>query len=78
MVKVIEMLVNTLDIERPTWRNNHILMHDNCPGFVAEDSKKVLSHLNVPCILTSPASFLALPVEGIFAALKAKNFNNAH
>jgi len=52
-------------------------MHDNCPGFVSDDFKKVLTSLNVPGYLTSPASFPALVVGGCFAALKAYSFNSS-
>ena len=56
-IQVIQSLVEILDVERPGWRKTHVLMHDNCPAFVAAESKKVLTHLKIPCLLTSPASF---------------------
>jgi hypothetical protein len=46
-------------------------MHENCPGFVANETIKVLTHLNIPTMLTSPASFQGLNVEGCFEVLKA-------
>ena len=77
-IQVIQSLVEILDVERPVWRKTHVLMHDNCPAFVAAESKKVLTHLNIPCLLTSSSSFQALVVEGCFEALKATKIQEKH
>jgi hypothetical protein len=65
-IDVLLTLIKHLDATRPGWRHNHILIHDNCPSFASHDVQAVLSHFNVPCLFTAPASFKALPVEGIF------------
>lgn len=38
------------------------------------ECKKVATHLNIPCLRTSPGSFAILQVGSIFGALKAKHF----
>ena len=53
-----------------------MLMHDNCPSFVAKETKDVLAHLNVPCMLTSPGSFQASVVEGCFQVMKSVNYDH--
>ena len=71
MIPVINMLAQMLDLERPGWRNSHILLHDNFHSFVASETKKVLTHLNILTMLISPVSFQGLVVEGCFEVLKA-------
>ena len=47
---------------------------DNCPAHASSISIKVLAYLKVPLMFTAPASYAALFVEGIFALLKAVDF----
>ena len=66
MASVINSLVKVLDVQIPNWRNTHVIVHDNCPSFVTAECKSLLNYLNVPYMLTAPASFQALVVEGCF------------
>lgn len=66
MIDAVIKLADQLDLEKPGWRKTHILMHDNCPSFVTKECSTILSHLNIPTMLTSLASFQALVVEGLF------------
>lgn len=71
MIEALLSLIRHLDDVRPGWRHNHILMHDNCPSFSTLEVQRILAHNNVPCLFTAPASFKALPVEGVFQVLKS-------
>ncbi len=47
---------------------------DNCPSHKTQDTLYLLSVLKIPTIFTAPASYLAVPIEGLFAAIKQKDF----
>jgi hypothetical protein len=36
---------------------------------------KIIKELAMPVIFSAPASFLAIPIEGVFGALKAVDFD---
>ena len=76
MCEVLRSLVERLDDERPGWRHTHVFIHDNCPAFATEEVNKLLAHLNVPCLMTAPASFQGLVVEGCFQVLKGTILSN--
>ena len=59
----------------PRWRESHVLLLDNCASHKTRDSLAVLEALEIPVIFSAPASFLAIPIEGVFAALKAVDFS---
>ena len=64
-------MISMLDVEVKDWRERYIVVLDNCPAHASEISMRVLTFLRVPLMFTAPASYAALPVEGIFAGLKA-------
>ena len=64
-------MIGILDAEVVDWRERYIVVLDNCPAHASEISIRVLTFLKVPLMFTAPASYAALPVEGIFAGLKA-------
>ena len=51
-------------------------MLDNCPSHKTDLVRKMIRKLRIPTIYSAPASFLAIPVEGVFGAIKQKNFLN--
>ena len=65
-IEALRRLMYSLDRDSKTWKQECILIHDNCPSFIAKDTKSVLKHLNCPTMLCAPASFSAILVEGIF------------
>ena len=72
----LRRLAEQLDFHLPHWRDDHVLLLDNCPSHKTAMVREVLQKLQVPTIYSAPASFLAIPVEGLFGAIKAKNFLN--
>ena len=64
-------MVHHLDEHVSNWRDQYVIVLDNCAAHTSVISARVLAHLRVPLLYTAPASYAALPVEGIFAMLKA-------
>ena len=64
-----------LDEHRPGWRETHIILLDNCPSHKTQMMMKKLDQLDAPIIFSAPASFKAIPIEGIFGAIKATDFS---
>ena len=77
--KVIEIylhaLVKKLDTERPSWREDTVIMWDNAPYHTSASTLKVLKDLRIPVIYTGPYSYDASPCELWFAHFKKKDVN---
>ena len=67
-------LGDQIDKHHPDWRETHLLLLDNCPSHKTALTMKTLEQLDVPVIFSGPASFKAIPVEGMFGAIKAIDF----
>lgn len=78
-VKIIEIflqhLVKKLDAEQPAWRRSTVLLLDNASYHTSGSTQKVLKDLQIPCLYTGPNSYLACPIELLFASLKADDIN---
>ena len=48
---------------------------DNCPSHKTPLLRDVLRKLGVPTIFSAPASFLAIPAEAVFGALKSVDYS---
>ena len=59
---------------RPDWRDTHVFLLDNCSIHKTHLAREILKNLGYPVIFSAPASFLAIPIEGMFGALKAVDF----
>ena len=70
MACFLEEVVEALDSAKPEWRKDHVLLLDNCAAHKTRVVKQLIGSLRVPTLYSAPASFLAVPVEGVFAALK--------
>lgn len=68
-------LISVLDDHIVGWREQYIVVIDNCPAHTSAVSLMALAHLGVPLMFTAPASYKALPVEAIFGLLKATDLN---
>lgn len=66
----LEDVVAALDKGKPDWRKDHVLLLDNCAAHKTRLVKQLIASLRVPTLYSAPASFLAVPVEGVFAAMK--------
>jgi len=47
---------------------------ENCASHKTENAIAILRSLKISTIFTGPGSFEAVPIEGLFAAIKAKDF----
>ena len=69
-------MVGELDRYRPDWRKDYVLKLDNCASHKTLFTRQAIERLEIPTIFSAPASFLVAPVEGVFGAIKAINFNS--
>ena len=67
-------LATYLDKERPNWRQSHLLLMDNMSSHKTQKTLNMIEQLQLPVRFTAPASFLAVPVEGVFRCLKLEYF----
>lgn len=51
-----------------------MLLLDNCASHKTKKTIETLARLQFPVIFTAPASFLAVPIEGIFGPIKLVDF----
>ena len=70
----IAELIAHLDRVRPNWRETHIILLDNMSSHKIQRTKRLFEALEMPCMLTAPASFMATPVESVFKYLKLTDF----
>jgi hypothetical protein len=68
-------MVEQLDQAFPNWRSQYIFLIDNCAAHTSRATILVMEHLCIPVFFSAPASYLAIPVEGVFGALKAKELD---
>jgi len=68
-------LAQHLDHHKPDWRSNHVLLLDNCPSHKTKATLEVLDRLQIPTVFSAPASYIVIPVEQLFASIKALDLN---
>ena len=68
-------LADHLDHHFSDWRDTHMLLLDNCPSHKTSLTMNTLERLNMPVLFSAPASFKAIPVEGMFGAIKGIDFS---
>ena len=54
-------------------RGNTTIVLDGNPSHTSKATRRVLGHLGVEIMYSSPASFQCLPIEGLFEMLMARN-----
>ena len=64
-----------LDLDRPDWRSNTVLLMDGANYHVNDEVVAHLSLLKMPVIFTGPRSYDSCPCELLFAHLKAVDLN---
>ena len=65
-------LISALDASSPDWRATHVLVLDNCASHKTSLVLSVLKAGGFTVIFSAPASYSALPVEGIFGLIKKR------
>jgi hypothetical protein len=63
-------LADELTKQRPAWRKDHVLVLDNCSSHKTPMVQEVLLKLGYSILYTAPASYLAMPIELLFAHIK--------
>ena len=56
-------LCSKLDKERPNWRENTIIIHDNATYATSPASLRVYEKLQIPMMFLGPNSYDAVPAE---------------
>jgi hypothetical protein len=65
-----------MDKHQPGWREDYILLLDNCSTHKTPTVRRVLSSIGVPTLFTAPASYACCPVELVFGAIKSIDFKS--
>jgi transposase len=63
-------LANHLDIERPEWRTDTIILMDNASYNKGDDITLHIERLEIPTIFSGPYAFDSCPIELFFAYFK--------
>ena len=63
MAIYFNQLIQTLDADRPGWRQDHVWCLDNAPYHKSAATLKLLKEKQVPVIFTGPHSYDASPVS---------------
>ena len=71
-------LCSKLDAERPNWRSNTVVLHDNAPYCISEGAINVYRNLQIPMLFSGPHSYSTAPCELVFSLLKQKDINPLH
>ena len=75
MKMYLTRLAEALDIDRPAWRSDTVILLDGANYHVNEEIISHLSYLQMPVIFTGPRSYDACPCELLFAHLKNVDLN---
>lgn len=71
-------LVVILDRDKPSWRNNLVILVDGASYHSSKEFKKVAAKLRLPFMLFGPHSYDASPCELFFARFKSMDINPRH
>ena len=63
-------LVNQLDQERSSWRDDTVLLLDGARYHTGTEVREYLRKLELQVIWSGPYSYSTAPIETVFAALK--------
>lgn len=66
----LRQMVKQLDLTKPKWRENSVLLMDNGPLHKTDLVMDTIDDLKLPVMFTSPASYPAVPVELVFSRIK--------
>jgi hypothetical protein len=68
-------LTQTLDAERPDWREDTVFLLDGARYHTCQSTKDMMRRLRIPVLFTGPYSYDAAPCELWFASLKHGDLN---
>jgi hypothetical protein len=64
-----------IELERPNYRENTILLIDGAPYHRSDETHNFLCNCGVKVVMGGPYGYQAAPIEGFFAMLKNSNLN---
>lgn len=68
-------LVNQLDQERSSWRDDTVLLLDGARYHTGSEVREYLRKLELQVIWSGPYSYSTAPIETVFSALKFGQLN---
>ena len=71
----LSQLSSRLDVERPSWRDDSVLLLDGASYHICPEVREHMKVLGIPVIFTAPYSYAACPVELFFAYFKNQDIN---
>ena len=75
MMVFLEYLVEQLDLTRPSWRDDTVLLLDGARYHTGSKVREYLRKLEVQVIWSGPYSYSTAPIEMVFGALKVGDLN---
>ena len=75
MMVYLQYLVDQLDLERPSWKDDTVLLLDGARYHTGSQVRKYLRKLEVQVIWSGPYSYSTAPIEMVFGALKSGELN---
>ena len=75
MIMFFGRLLEQLDSERPSWRQDTVIMIDGAPYHQSGQKMDFFEEHQVPILFTGPHSYDASPIELFFAAFKSVDIN---
>ena len=75
MAAFLKHLVRQLDIERPGWQEDTIILWDNATYHASSETQSVINRLGLQVIYSGPYSFSAAPIETLFSHVKIGDLN---
>jgi len=75
MMVFLEYLVEQLDLTRPSWRDDTVLLLDGARYHTGSAVREYLRKLELDVIWSGPYSYSTAPIEMVFGALKFSELN---
>ena len=75
MLAFLLHLVNQLDLERPSWREDTVILLDGARYHTGANIREYLRKLRLDVIWSAPYSYSTAPIELVFGALKLGELN---
>ena len=71
-------LVKKLDVQRPDWRSDTVLLFDNASYHTSEATLGLMEQLAIPVMFFGPYSYNVAPCELWFGLFKQEDINPRH
>ena len=75
MMVFLQYLLDQLDLERPSWKDDTVLLLDGARYHTGSQVREYLRKLEVQVIWSGPYSYSTAPIEMVFGALKFGEIN---